>query len=824
MKKTLLQFLLLSSLVLGGWSAYAQNTCLQDWRYSRPVSIRNFTFGLLNDWQVKVTINTQALIGAGKMNADGSDIRFTADDCCTQLPYWIQSGINTPTTVIWTRVPQLASLDTTWITMYYGNSAATTPISNLDLVHFTLGNDSMGTDTATPGITCATQEYPFPIAARTVRWRIYSDDTMRIKFKVSNDTNMVTGSSPFFNVPSTPGFYTFDHELVSIAGGHPGWYTSTGGRFLNTCAPVQPCPGSCGHVVYRTLDQGVFGALKTDTCGVLPNMRVWYRRSAFVDPASNVTWAEFDRQQPFTLQSPGGNQMCVNDSLMLYTDSLPGAVSYQWFHNGVPISGANDTSVVAHFDGYYHCVADFGMLCETISSDTVTISYPTTLLNLGADIFACTDGSVTVTAPSTYAAYLWSDNSTGTSLVVSSSGTYWLEVTDTVGCTDQDSIAITLKSPPDPAITIQGTMPICVGDTVNLVAVDTSYYAYQWLPGGETSGNLIVTDSGTFSVIVWDRDFCSDTSASVTVQVFPQPMVDIGPDWDLCDGDTVTLDAGAGWASILWPDGSPAQTFDATFSGNFVVQVVDSNGCEDKDSALVTFHHPPDINLGPSQVVCAGTTIALDAGPGQVSYAWSNGATTQSVTVGYGVYNVFVIDSNGCSSTSNLVYVTYHPQLGDVTIVGDLTGLFATTAPNYQWYQNGSAIGGATDSSFTPDAAGTYYVEVIDPYGCQNEISNSIEIILDTIAVITQEDVPQGFSPNGDGINDRFEVIGITDYPQSSLVLMNRWGSQVYAKAPYDNSFNGLSDQGKELPDGTYFYVLKLGDGTEFSDYLIINR
>lgn len=810
--------------MMGGWSLSAQNTCLQDWQYSRPISVRNFIFGLLNDWQVKVVVNTQALIAAGKMNPDGSDIRFTANDCCTQLPYWIQSGINTPNTIIWTRVPQLASLDTTWVNMYYGNPAANTPVSNIDLVHFSVGNDSMGTDTATPGITCATQEYTFPIAARTVRWRIYSDDTMRLKFKVSNDTNMVTGTSPFFTVPSTPGFYTFDHELVSIAGGHMGWFTNTGGRFLNSCAPAVPCPGSCGYVVYRNLDQGVFGALKTDTCGVIPNMKVWYRRSAFVDPASNSTWPEFDRQQPFTVNSPGGNQMCVNDSLSLFTDSLPGAISYQWFRNNVAISGANDTSYVAHLDGSYHCVADFGMLCQTISSDTLTISYPTSLLDLGPNQLVCTDGSVTVNAPNHYASYLWSDNSTGNSLVVNASGTYWLEVVDTVGCTDQDSVTLTLKSLPDPMITYLGDSVICVGDTVNLVALDTSFYAYQWLPGGQTSGNLIVTDSGSFRVVVWDRDFCSDTSAAVTVSIYPVPNVDIGPDWNLCDGDTVTLDAGTGWSSILWPDGSPMQTFDATFTGNFVVHVVDANGCEDKDSAQVTFNRPPEVNLGPSQVICAGTTVTLDAGTGMTSYAWTNGATTQSVTVGAGIYNVFVIDSNGCSSTSNIVYVTLNPVLSPVTISGDQTGLVATSSPNYQWYLNGAPINGATDSVFVPDNVGTYYVEVIDPFGCQNAVSNSITIEFDTIAVITQQDVPQGFSPNGDGINDRFEVIGITDYPQSSLVIMNRWGSQVYVKAPYDNSFNGLSDQGKDLPDGTYFYVLKLGNGDEFSDYLIINR
>lgn len=821
MRKILLQSLLLSLPVLAGFNLSAQNTCLPGWRYTQPISIRNFIFGLLNDWQVRVTVNTQALIGAGKMNPDGSDIRFTTSDCCTQLPYWIQSGLNTPTTVIWTRVPQLFSLDTTWIQMYYGNPAANTPISDIDLVHFTIGNDSMGTDTATPGITCATQEYTFPINARTVRWRIYAGDTMRLKFKVSNDTNMVTGTSPFFTVPPVPGFYNFDHELVSVAGGHPGWYTNTGGNFLNTCAPITPCPGSCGHVVYRTLDQGVFGALKTDTCGVLPSMRVWYRRSAFVDPAS-TSWPEFDRQQPFSLSSPGGTMMCFTDSLTLYAPNI-GAGGYQWYFNGSPISGSTDTLHVALVAGSYHCVASFDMACHSISSDTIVISYPSSEVDLGPDHLVCTNGTDTLHAGAWFQSYLWSDSSTAESLVVTTSGTYWVQVMDSVGCVDADTVTVTIRPLPSPSIVVQGGNYICRGDVVNITALDSNWYAYQWLPNGETSGNILVSDAGTFSVVVWDEYFCSDTSTSVTIYLFPDPLADLGNDVDFCIGDSAVLDAGSGWASILWPDSSTGQTYVTSTAGDFVVEVIDTNGCATSDTVGVTVNPLPVVDIGLNDTICAATTLTLDAGAGMASYAWTNGATSQTVTVGPGVYNVSVVDTHGCASTSNLVYISAFPPLGSVAIAGDITGMVATSAPNYQWYLDSVAIAGATDSTYMPTVEGSYMVGVTDPNGCANAFSNTILIAFEDPA-ITAEDIPQGFSPNGDGINDRFEIINIDNYPASSLVVMNRWGGQVYHKEPYDNSFNGQGNSGKDLPDGTYFYILKLGNGQAFSDYLIINR
>mgnify|MGYP002371021936 FL=1 len=113
-------------------------------------------------------------------------------------------------------------------------------------------------------------------------------------------------------------------------------------------------------------------------------------------------------------------------------------------------------------------------------------------------------------------------------------------------------------------------------------------------------------------------------------------------------------------------------------------------------------------------------------------------------------------------------------------------------------------------------------VIVTDPYGCADIVSNVI--IVEEIDQINAEDIPQGFSPNGDGINDFFYIANISSFPGNSLMVFNRWGSIVYERRPYDNTFNGVGDDGNDLADGTYFYILKLGNGQEFSDYLIINR
>ncbi len=93
--------------------------------------------------------------------------------------------------------------------------------------------------------------------------------------------------------------------------------------------------------------------------------------------------------------------------------------------------------------------------------------------------------------------------------------------------------------------------------------------------------------------------------------------------------------------------------------------------------------------------------------------------------------------------------------------------------------------------------------------------------------------IPEGFSPNGDGINDIFEIKGISAYPNNTVTMFNRWGNLVYKAAGYDNGSvswdatnqGELSTGSGPLPEGTYFYVIDLGDGSPIrSGYVFVNR
>jgi len=99
--------------------------CITEWEYLMPVTITNNASNTLSNYQVKVIVNTASLISAGKMISTGDDIRFVDPATCNNLHYWIESGINTSTTVIWVKLASLAGSGNATINMYYGNPAAT---------------------------------------------------------------------------------------------------------------------------------------------------------------------------------------------------------------------------------------------------------------------------------------------------------------------------------------------------------------------------------------------------------------------------------------------------------------------------------------------------------------------------------------------------------------------------------------------------------------------------------------------------------------------------------------------------------------------------
>jgi gliding motility-associated-like protein len=89
--------------------------------------------------------------------------------------------------------------------------------------------------------------------------------------------------------------------------------------------------------------------------------------------------------------------------------------------------------------------------------------------------------------------------------------------------------------------------------------------------------------------------------------------------------------------------------------------------------------------------------------------------------------------------------------------------------------------------------------------------------------------IPEGFSPNNDGVNDYYVIPDLNKFSEVKIEVFNRWGNVVYKQTRYENNWNGESNIGfsigKELPTGTYFYIITIKDnGKAYNGYIYLNR
>ncbi len=241
------------------------------------------------------------------------------------------------------------------------------------------------------------------------------------------------------------------------------------------------------------------------------------------------------------------------------------------------------------------------------------------------------------------------------------------------------------------------------------------------LPAGITAGSAYrVRVSATNPVVTGITG-----SDVLTVSALPPtPTITAGGATTFCQGGSVTLTSSVA-ASYAWSTGATTQSITVSASGSYTVTVANSNGCSATSAATAVTVNPkpaPVITPSGATTICSGSSVTLDAGAGYSSYAWSTGATTQTITVSAaGNYTVAVTSSSGCSGTSAATTVTVvaNPTptttpSGTVSIPagGNVTITTNDTYAAYLWST------GATTQSINATAAGSYTVTVTNGTGC----------------------------------------------------------------------------------------------------------
>lgn len=473
-------------------------------------------------------------------------------------------------------------------------------------------------------------------------------------------------------------------------------------------------------------------------------------------------------------EAPGTTtaRLCAGGRIGLRTTVNP-AWEYQWQRDGLNLPGATAPNLTATEPGAYTVVVSLQTACSRVStSRTVTIApvSPTARLRFSGPSQLCFDGgTVTLRAPQpdpaarTAFAYAWFRDgqrlsTTTDSLAVAQPGRYWATVRDlTLGClAPTDTVTVSQGRPVRAGLVAVGKSVICPDDSVQLTA--TGGETYRWERDGQavagtTGAELVVRRSGVYAVTVLDSAGCGAAAAPFRVQAVS------GVDLEF---DSIPRTCGLESPPVPLL----ARPAGGVFSGNGV----------------------SGTRFNPRQAGIGAHTVAYTV---QVSPQCPTSV----------VRRVALVHE---APTIRLAEDVRLPRGSTTTLRPVLTGqpLRLTWSPPQ--FLSSDTVAAPQLAGLETDAVYTLAVE--NAAGCRAEARVRV-------TVYQKIYIPDAFSPNGDGLNDAWELKGLEDFPRAELRVYNRWGSLVYrADAPATRPFDGTRD-GVPLPAGSYAYTLRPAPG-----------
>ncbi len=372
---------------------------------------------------------------------------------------------------------------------------------------------------------------------------------------------------------------------------------------------------------------------------------------------------------------------------------------------------------------------------------------------------------------------------------------------------------------------------------------------------------------------------CGTTSDEVTILVYSdqQEAANAGGDQQLCTpASTAALAANSaiqpatgawtvvsGTAAIADPS-DPLTTVSGLGVGEVVLRwTIDNGPCAGgptSDEVIIRVYDNSiaPASAGPDQSFCtpigepvtmfasgapapATGTWALASGQGALADDSDPFSAVTGLALGSNVFR-WTIDNGACGSTSDEVELAVFDSTVPPADAGldqefcqDVSSTFLEALPASSTATGSWArLAGSGILSDVNDAGSgvtgmqlgsNWFTWTISNGPCPASVDSVMIFIRDCLTI----NIPDAYSPNGDGVNDIFRITNIESYPGSSFQVFNRWGSKVLDQSPYANDWDGTgqfgSAFGEQLPESTYYYVLDLGDGSEaYTGYIYLRR
>ena len=575
---------------------------------------------------------------------------------------------------------------------------------------------------------------------------------------------------------------------------------------------------------------------------------------------SDIDTVIIDSLIPALVHLPADTTLCPNDTLLL--DASVSSGSYQWN------TGDTTSSYVIRNSGTYSVTSS--NLCRT-DQDTIHVVYLNPpQVDLGPDTSLCNSLVLYLDATDTLSSYQWHDGHTSPFDTTTTEGLYAVTVTNQCG-SDSDSLNFNIDSVLTD-LNLGSDTILCQDDTLQLNAPNDAQN-YYW-SNGQITPSITVTQQDTYSVEV--QNTCGNYFDTIAVLYDQSPITNLGPDNTYCYTNLQLLDASWSRASYHWQDGSNGPNHLADTTGKYWVEVTNLCGYDD-DTVKILYDMPLDISLRPDTILCEGESLQLSVSHHHANFEWNTGSTDSTITgypgntyfitatnacgiktdtvnllekqvptldlpqtdtlckdepidvkinstgniqwfdgktnkertlVAPGKYPLTATNECGQITDTIILYAEEDPKprLGADTVICEGEEVQIKTEPSFtnhtfDWNT------GQESPTITAKESGLYRVTVTSPRGCEG--SDEIEIQDCPINIF----IPNAFTPNGDGLNDKFEIqgIGITEY---TITIFDRWGNLVFESNDISRSWNGLqNNSGEKINQGTYNYKLQYRSG-----------
>lgn len=523
-----------------------------------------------------------------------------------------------------------------------------------------------------------------------------------------------------------------------------------------------------------------------------------------------------------------------------FTNTNP-ITNWQWnFGDGATATGQNTshTYITANSFLVQLIVTDINGCKDSITTNVISNAVG---IDAGADKNFCGSQSSVQLNSNTPAtgtvSYSWSSNPSTTiansssqnpTAAVTVNTTFYVTITNPQGCSGSDSVKVFINT--IPVVKTLDDTSVCRGTTLQLTTT-TGLNSYQWTNGlyvsDSTVSNPLFTDTiPRMLIVTGSNGFCISRD-TVNINVKPSPFVKSIPDTLICSTQTINLTT-TGASSYTWTPNFFLDNYNSSnpafFGDSSIVYFVTgtgSNGCSSKDTVRISVNVPASLSAPPNKRFCINGNVTLDGNNGNsYSYSWNPATYLSNPSIINPVANppgnftyVLNIRDRVCNYDSNFsVVVTANalPVLNvtksnDINCVVNSANLNVTGALQYTW------DAASTLSSLiipnpvaSPTVTTEYTVTGIDRNGCINKNKIEVKVSLDD----NKFELPNAFTPNGDGKNDCFGLRNFGTSQKIYFIIYNRWGEKMFETNNINTCWNGKY-KGQLVEGGNYVYYVR---------------